>query len=315
MELEQYLEECRELVEEGLREFIHARYQDDMMELAAYMAMGGKRLRGMLAVLSCEAVGGDPKDALVAACAVELCQAASLVKDDVMDQDEERRGKPSFWKRFGMGMALLLPDVIVPHAAMFTQAYGARALVSVIDAWARLARGQLLDSPPTSFFDSTDGDYERIIGLKTAPLFEVACELGVRASRKDWLINTAKLYGFNTGMAFQVYDDACDLLRAEGQPWESVSKGKMPVTLRALKARGEGGDLITIDDYTRTLDSAWVFLNEAERAADAFPDTEVKNILKELPSYCCNVLLEETKEAIAEAKQSKSSRRAPGVVI
>ncbi len=77
-------------------------------------------------------------------------------------------------------------------------------------------------------------NYEQICALKAAPLIEVACALGIRAAKNDWLINLGKQYGYNCGMAFQVYDDYCDLMRVVGQPWEAASKGSLPSSLCAL---------------------------------------------------------------------------------
>lgn len=305
MDLNEYLESRTGMVEEGLQEFIHSRFQDDLMELAAYMAIGGKRLRGAMALLTCEAVGGDPKDAMIAACAVELCQAASLVKDDVMDQDEERRGKASFWKKYGIGMSLMASDLMAPHAMLFVQTYGLRAMGAVASAWARLAKGQLMDTPVSGIFSVKEADYESIIGLKTAPLFELPAELGVRAAKRDWLINMAKLYGFHSGMAFQIYDDASDLLKFRGQPWESVAKGKLPASLQALKVRVGGDQLITEGDYTKTLELSEPFISGAQKAAQAFPDSPVKDYLFALPQHYCNVLLAEALETMPTEAPSK----------
>ncbi len=305
MDLNEYLESRTDMVEQGLQTFIHDRFQDELMELAAYMAIGGKRLRGAMALLTCEAVGGVPEDAMVAACAVELCQAASLVKDDVMDQDEERRGKVSFWKKYGIGMSLMASDLMAPHAMLFVQTYGLRAMGAVASAWARLARGQLMDTPISGIFSVKEADYESIIGLKTAPLFELPAELGVRAAKRDWLINMAKLYGFHCGMAFQVYDDAGDLLKFRGQPWESMVKGKLPASLQALKAHVEGGQLITEEDYTKTLGLAKPFISGAQKAAQAFPDSSVKDYLFSLPQYYCDVILSEALETMPTEAPSK----------
>ena len=71
-------------------------------------------------------------------------------------------------------------------------------------------------TPPRGRIPSI-GEYEQIISLKTAPLFEVACDLGVRAAKKDWHVNEAREYGFACGMVLQVYDDVCDMLKHEGR--------------------------------------------------------------------------------------------------
>ncbi len=91
--------------------------------------------------------------------------------------------------------------------------------------------GQLFDFPGAMMLRS----YEQICALKTAPLFEVACALGIRAAKNDWL----------SGMAFQVFDDYCDLVRVVGQPWEAASKGSLPSSMRALQHRVGSDGLVT----------------------------------------------------------------------
>ncbi len=87
------------MVEEWLKTFIHSRFPDqNLREMVSSVVTGGKRLRGIMCVMNCEALGKPPKEAEHAACALELAHAASLVKDDVMDNDEMRRGLPSFFK-------------------------------------------------------------------------------------------------------------------------------------------------------------------------------------------------------------------------
>ena len=106
MQLTQYMDTRREMVDEALADFLQERYGgSDFLHMTASMVAQGKRLRGIMSLLTCEAVSGEPDKALIAACAVELCQAASLVKDDVCDNDEVRRGGMAFWKEKSAIMA------------------------------------------------------------------------------------------------------------------------------------------------------------------------------------------------------------------
>lgn len=292
--LKAYIDSRRAMVNEALQGFIHDRYQGSLEEMAAYAITGGKRLRGVMAVLVCEALGGTAQRALFAACAVELAHSSSLVSDDVMDNDQSRRGLPSFWKRFGFGMASLFPHVVVPHAIQFTGVYGPRALGTVVTAWADVTRGQVMDYPRArGLLPVRSQDYGMVCGLKTAPLFSAAAELGVRASGKEWFLGMAKQYGQNTGIAFQVYDDACDLLQVVGQPWESASRGPLPVSLQALRMAVGGETLVREEDVLRTLELAGQYLEKAEQAARAFPDGQLRAHLVEFPRSCCQAQLEE----------------------
>ena len=90
-------------------------------------------------MLDCEAAGGRPGDARKAAGAVEICQAALRVKDDLMDRSDVRRGREAFWRRYGPDLTLLAPDTMVPQAILYVSPYGAEARHAVLAAWARMA--------------------------------------------------------------------------------------------------------------------------------------------------------------------------------
>lgn len=102
MNVEGYVEERRAMVTAALQEFVQSHYRGKLMEAVSYLAFGGKQLRGVAAILMCEGAIGQPQNATVASCAVELSHAASLAKDDVADGDQTRRGKPAFWKNSGL---------------------------------------------------------------------------------------------------------------------------------------------------------------------------------------------------------------------
>ncbi len=135
--------------------------------------------------------------------------------------------------------------------------------------------------------------YEEIIGLKTAPLFEAACDLGIRAAKQDHKVKIGQVYGHNCGLAFQVFDDYADLAQALGKPWNEASNGPLPVSMVALQQELGSGDVITEDDCSKTLALGEGYLRQAIVAAGAFPDTEFRPLLEELPQHCCNALLTE----------------------
>lgn len=115
--LEHYLEERRRLIDNALTKLLPAKeeYPVNLHQALHYSLEGGKRIRPILALAACEAVGGRAKDALVAACSIELIHTFSLVHDDLpcLDNDEIRRGQPTVHKKFGESIALLAGDALL----------------------------------------------------------------------------------------------------------------------------------------------------------------------------------------------------------
>jgi geranylgeranyl diphosphate synthase, type II len=116
---------CRDLIETSLAGYLHPEglagsdCPDRLREAMSYSLMaGGKRLRPVLVLLSCEACGGDPQSAIPAACALEMVHTYSLIHDDLpaMDNDDLRRGRPTCHKQFGEALAILAGDALLTLA-------------------------------------------------------------------------------------------------------------------------------------------------------------------------------------------------------
>ncbi len=153
-------------------------------------------------------------------------------------------------------MSILAPDVLIPHAQEGVRKMGFGA------AWGKIAIGQFLDFPVASFIPST---YEQIIGLKTAPLFEAACTLGIRAGANGCLTNLGQKYGWNCGMTFQVYDDYTDIIKVVGLAWEAAATGCLPSSLRALRTRVRGDGLVTDENYREIVSMGEEYLRAVSR--------------------------------------------------
>ena len=174
---------------------------------------GGKRIRPLVCLAAAEAVGGAPADALMPACAIELLHSYTLVHDDLpaMDDDTERRGRPSVWAKFGEATAILAGDAL-QALAFATLAQGAErcpgvraALVSILgEAAVGVVRGQAAE-----LAGAADIDY--IYGHKTADLFVAAAALGATAGGGTGA-QVARLRDFarHLGLAFQHEDDLLD---------------------------------------------------------------------------------------------------------
>jgi geranylgeranyl pyrophosphate synthase len=193
-----------------------------LREAMHYAATGpGKRLRPALVIAAAEACGGTRFQALPAAVAIEMLHAYTLVHDDLpaMDDDIERRGRPTVHVAFGEAIAILAGD------GLLTEAFGALAELGpgAGDAVAVLARragggellvGQAIDltSPPPDSIASL----ERLHAAKTGALFAASAELGAIAADASVEVREALgRYGLCIGIAFQHADDRDDREFAE----------------------------------------------------------------------------------------------------
>jgi len=171
---------------------------------------GGKRIRPRICLAAAEAAGGRAADALHAACAIELLHNYTLVHDDLpsMDNDRERRGKPSVWAKFGEAEAILAADAL--QALAFAEAARVpRNAAAVVAALADKAYGVVAGQVEDIAEGAKDVDY--IYLHKTADLFQAAAEMGARAAGASEE-NVAKLvtYARELGLAFQFEDDLLD---------------------------------------------------------------------------------------------------------
>jgi geranylgeranyl pyrophosphate synthase len=216
-ELAAFLDEARAYVDGALARRLRVDEPDPgrLAEAMCYAATGpGKRLRPAIVIAAAEACGGGRSSALPAACAIEMLHAYTLVHDDLpaMDDDDERRGRPTVHVAFGEAIAILAGD------GLLTAAFGALAelpragdAVRVLAQRAgatELLRGQAIDlcAPPTTF-----ADIERMHAAKTGALFSAAAELGAIAADAPAVTCAALArYGLAIGIAFQHADDRDD---------------------------------------------------------------------------------------------------------
>ncbi|MFB6282105.1 MAG: polyprenyl synthetase family protein, partial [Haloferacaceae archaeon] len=118
----EYLERRVRLVEDRLQEVVRAVEPPELADELEHVALaGGKRVRPAVTVLACEAVGGDPTEAVDFAVGIELVHNASLVIDDIIDRSAVRRGTPSAWAAYGYGPAIIASDGLLGEAfALFS---------------------------------------------------------------------------------------------------------------------------------------------------------------------------------------------------
>jgi geranylgeranyl diphosphate synthase type II len=173
-----------------------------------YALEGGKRVRAVICLATTEAAGGTATSALPAAAALELVHAFSLVHDDLpaLDDDDERRGRPSAHVAFGDGVALLAGDALMAEAFRLALGYGSTHVVSeLVGATIGMIGGQYLD------ISGTDVSLAEIHRLKTGRLFSASVGLGL------WVAEVPEMgqapwrsFGEELGLLFQIVDDVLD---------------------------------------------------------------------------------------------------------
>lgn len=194
---EQYLERLELTTELGAQQ-----------ESMRYALAGGKRIRAVICLATAEAAGVAPERALPAAGALELVHAFSLVHDDLpaLDNDDERRGRPSAHIAFGEGVALLAGDALLAEAFRLALTYPTTAPArELADATLGMIGGQFLD------ITGGDTDLAQLHRLKTGRLFAASVGLALwvadvpEAEHGPW-----RAFGEELGMLFQVVDDVLD---------------------------------------------------------------------------------------------------------
>lgn len=169
---------------------------------------GGKRVRPVLCLAVAEANGAPIDDALPAAAALELVHTFSLVHDDLpaMDDDDERRGRPSAHVAFGEGVALLSGDALLSEAYRLVLTYDDVGVArDLVDATIGMIAGQYRD------ITGATSELEELHRLKTGRLFVGAVRIGLdvarvpEGDRATWIA-----FGEDVGLLFQVVDDLLD---------------------------------------------------------------------------------------------------------
>jgi geranylgeranyl diphosphate synthase type I len=186
--------------------------------MAHYPAAGGKRLRPLLSTIACEAVGGKADSAIPFGVALEIVHNFTLVHDDVMDEDDTRRGIKTVHAQFGV------PEAILSGDALFARAFEVAldsdvddgSLVRLVDILAKsvrlLAEGQQMDMDFEDAKTVTSDQYMRMIELKTAVLYSAAARGGaIVGGATDLQENALAEYGRLIGLGFQIWDDVLDL--------------------------------------------------------------------------------------------------------
>lgn len=176
---------------------------------------GGKRLRPLLLLASCQALGGDPETAVNQAVGIEMFHNFTLLHDDVMDNAEVRRGRPTVHRRWNESVAILSGDAMLTLATRIVTTGSGDRMAVILDLFNTTAMevygGQQLDMEFEDRNDVSVEEYIEMIRLKTSVLLACACRMGaVMAGASPADCQAMYRYGELLGLAFQLQDDNLD---------------------------------------------------------------------------------------------------------
>ncbi len=239
--LDDYIEKVNsELEKYKYDEISHCGLQKEVAEAMWYtLSAGGKRVRAILAMEFCRVCGGDVKDALTAACAIEMIHAFSLIHDDLpcMDNDDFRRGKPSCHKAFDEATALLAGDALQNKAFEIIsndEKLSDTVKVKLISCLSKavgvqgMIGGQVIDTNCQNKLTTSESLLE-MYRMKTSALIAAACEMGCICAKAYDKVESAGKFGECLGLAFQIVDDILDIVGDEkelGKPIGSDSSNE-----------------------------------------------------------------------------------------
>ena len=284
-------------------------------DIAQYlMAGGGKRIRPLLLLLSAKALNTRNESRIRLGAVVEMLHTATLVHDDIIDEAETRRGRPSSNTAWGNSKCVLAGDWL--YMQSFRTALEERnfhVLDLLISLTQQLVEGELLQIEKLGHLINEE-EYFDLIYRKTACLFKVSMQLGAALERApDSIEDLLGEYGRNLGLAFQIVDDVLDLTAEEdvlGKPVASdLREGKATLAVIHALERGTGADREAIRtvladrsfahvshvqileilhrhgslDYA--MDTACAYAEAARLSIAELPDTEAKRALLWVPGF------------------------------
>jgi geranylgeranyl diphosphate synthase, type II len=238
-DLKAYLQERQKLCETALDESIPVRYPEKIYEAMRYSLLaGGKRVRPILCIATCEMTGGTIEMAMPTACALEMVHTMSLIHDDLpaMDNDDYRRGKLTNHKVYGEDIAILAGDGLLAYAFEFIatntpKSVATERILQVISGLGRafgaagVVGGQVVDLESEGKADISLETLNFIHHHKTGALLEASVVCGgilAGASKED--IGKLSRYSQSIGLAFQIVDDILDITATQEQLGKTAGK-------------------------------------------------------------------------------------------
>jgi octaprenyl-diphosphate synthase len=224
-------------------------FEPEIAEYARYaLDNQGKQLRPALVALSGEAVGTVNDNLVNIAIIIEMIHLATLVHDDIMDEATVRRSRPTLAARWGNQISVLLGDCLFAHALNLAARFAtADVSLAVSGATGIVCTGEILQSHRRRRWSLSRAEYFRVLEMKTAELFALACELGAKLAGGTPQQQAAlRRHGLALGTAYQIYDDCLDLFGTEINAGKSLgtdlATGKVTLPVLVVLERSSEAD-------------------------------------------------------------------------
>jgi octaprenyl-diphosphate synthase len=237
-------------------------------EIAAFaqyaLSNQGKQLRPALVALSGSATGQIHPAHVTVAVIIEMVHLATLVHDDVMDEAEIRRRRPTVAANWGNEISVLLGDCLFAHALKLAASFPTSEICrAVSSATTTVCSGEILQTLRRHSFQFSRADYFKVLEMKTAELFALSCDLGGCLSGAAQSERAAlRRYGLAFGTAYQIYDDCLDLLGSEALAGKSLgtdlATGKLTLPVLIVHERAGPAERARLQNWINDWQPRWL---------------------------------------------------------
>ena len=221
-------------------------------EIAHYaryaLTNNGKQIRPALVALSGAAVGHPNESLVKVAVIIEMVHLATLVHDDVMDEAELRRGRPTLAANWGNDISVLVGDCLFAHSVALAASFPTPDVCrAVAKATNTVCSGEILQTNQRHNYALKRQDYIKALEMKTGELFALSCELGASLAGGNTAESHAlRSFGMALGTGYQIYDDCLDLFGNEALAGKSLgtdlSTGKLTLPILLILEKGDSSD-------------------------------------------------------------------------
>ena len=321
MNLKEKIAEKARPIEQALVKYLRIREPEKLYKATAHIPLaGGKRLRPVMALITCEMVGGDSEKAIPFAASLEAIHNFTLVHDDVMDNDELRHGVAACHTVYGLSTAILAGDTLFAYAfemiadCDIEPKIKADLVKNVANVVRKIAEGQQLDINFEDDPEVKSEQYMEMIKLKTSILFGTAAYGGALiGGAPEEEARILEDMATNVGLGFQIWDDYLDATASEtvlGKPAGSdIRQGKKTLLVIEALNRAKEREKIRLKDIiekknntddevaeavnimkecgalTASRSLANSYLKGVKKVLSAYPNDEPKQLFEELLEY------------------------------